>query len=164
MAKPKLQLVKDERENSDVLRCGAPTLDDSPCRRRTGGGRCWQHAEEEPEATDDLPPPPDHLGEQGRENWYHHMADLDRAGGMDQIDLTLIEKAAEAYEAGRVAWRAVQKFGPVVKGRSGEVKKNPAVAKHLEYLREYRQYMKEIARLKAAAGPVSEPEGLGEWL
>lgn len=155
MAKPHLKLVEEPGPG----RCGAPTKSGKPCRNRADGGRCSLHRDET-----GLPAAPAHLGEEGRECWNHHLRDLQAAGVLDRVDLTVIEKAAECYEAGKIAWKSVQKFGSIVRGRGKEIKKNPAVSKHLEYAREYRQYAKEIARIKAGANPEPDPEGLAEWL
>lgn len=96
--------------------------------------------------------PPEHLGEDGRACWNEQVEDLQRLGVVDQVDLSLVEQAAEMYEGRRQAQRAVAKHGQMVQGRKG-LKKNPAVSKHLEYGKEYRQCIKEIARLKASATP-----------
>jgi P27 family predicted phage terminase small subunit len=97
--------------------------------------------------------PPQHLGPRGRKKWNEHIEDLRRLDLLDQIDLSLIEVAAEVYEAGKSAWDSLQEYGELLPDRDGSMKKNPAGSKHIEYAREYRMYAKEIARLKAMARP-----------
>lgn len=157
MGTPDLKLVPDGPEGL----CGASTADGSPCERPTSGGRCWQHADD----TDELPEPPDHLGDDGRDCWYHHVRECRELGVLGKVDLTVLEKACEVYEFGREAHRAVKKYGMLVPGRSNSMKKNPASGKHLDYSKEYRQYAKEIARLKAAASPMGGDDGgIGDFL
>lgn len=101
--------------------------------------------------------PPDHLGEHGRDCWNRHIEELEEAGVLGRVDLSLVEQAAEMYEGRRQAQRAVAKHGQMVQGRTG-LKKNPAVSKHLEYAREYRQCASEIAKLKAIAQPLADAD------
>ena len=100
---------------------------------------------------------PAHLGEDGRRWWRRQVAELTELGVLDRIDLTLVEQAAEMYDGRRQAQRAVDEHGQLVKGRTGW-KKNPAVSKQLEYAREYRLCIREIAKLKALASPHSDDD------
>lgn len=98
---------------------------------------------------------PEHLGPVGARWWTERVAQLEAAGITGQVDLSLVEQAAEMYEGRRDAQEAVKKHGQMVKGRTG-MKKNPAVAKHLEYGREFRQIMKQLARQIEDAVPETD--------
>jgi P27 family predicted phage terminase small subunit len=102
-------------------------------------------------------PAPAHLGKDGREWWHRQVAELGELGVLGRVDLTLVEQAAEMYEGRRQAQRAVDEHGQLVKGRTGW-KKNPAVSKQLEYAREYRLCVRELAKLKALASPHSDDD------
>lgn len=121
---------------------------------------CWQHGEDD----DDLPDPPEHLGEYGLDCWHYQVRDCSDKGVLGQVDMTIIEKAAEHYEKGRKAWEALQKHGFLIEGRNSK-KKNPAASYHDNASVEYRQCVKELARLKAAATPEpDEPDDpLADW-
>jgi len=160
VAKRHLKVVRE----AEPGRCGAPTSSGDPCRNPAGeNGRCWlsshQPAPDEEEGGPELreiPAPPEHLGEEGRHCWDVHVAQIVDLGVLEQIDLTVLEKMAELYEAGRRAWKAVQKLGVVVPGRGKSVKTNPACAKHVAYATEYRQYVKEVGRLLASAAKTKD--------
>ena len=146
--------------------CGAVTNSGSRCTRATRGGRCWQHGGAK--AGDaGLPPPPPHLGQDGQECWYEIAGRFRAQGTLDRLDLAVLEKTAEVSEGGRACWRAVQRLGPVVRGRTRhEVKKNPAAAQHLRYIAEFRRLVKLLRQAKEepSADVPDEPQGIARYL
>lgn len=112
-----LELVRSD----DLSVCGAECADGSACERPTDGGKCYQHRE----GSDDLPDAPEHLGDHGRECWRSHVADLADAKVLNQVDLTVVEKAAEVYQAGRACWQAVVDGARPSPAGTGRSRKTP---------------------------------------
>lgn len=108
------------------------------------------------ELPDDMDPPA-HLGGYGRECWRRLVAELVEERIVGQVSWDLLEQAAEMYEGRRRSQKTVERYGDLIDGRTGR-KKNPAVAKQLEYAREFRQVLKEIGREKDRATPRAEDD------
>lgn len=149
MVKPALKLVDTDLSG----RCGAECNDGTPCLRRTDGGRCYLHRPSSPSGKS--PPPPGHLGDLGREEWFRRVEGFEEAGVLDQVDLGLLEAACEAYEEARRCREVIEEFGRLIKGRTG-MKKNPAHAKMLKFRKEYRMTIGDILKnIDKSAGQVS---------
>ena len=127
--------------------CGAETSDGTPCQRPAGeNGTCWEPSHQPGGGAHDpdLPHPPAHLGEIGQECWWHHVERLEKYGVLERADTTIVEKAAEVYELGRLLQRDVRKRGPRVEGRDGTEKKNPSLQYNSDCVSKYRKLAKQI--------------------
>lgn len=126
--------------------CGAETADGHPCRNAAGpDGRCHLPGHKDHSAADgDLPAPPDHLGTLGRQYWHYHIGRCNRAGVLEIVDLTVIEKASEIAELLRRCWLDVQERGPSVPDKNSSTKTNPALSKYNSLMPDYRQLCKQI--------------------
>lgn len=159
MPLPDLELI----DTGHPERCGCPTSDGSPCRNPAGeDGTCWVPSHGPEDAASDLPSAPGHLGEHGKACWKYYVTKADELGVLEQVDLTVVEGAAECYEMGRKCWKAAQR-GPEIQRGDGTKKRNSALGKHLKYKTEYRQYAKELGRLMAAATPRQEDTDDDPW-
>lgn len=146
----------------DSDRCGAPTRDGSPCKRRTDGPKCWQHDTTLP---DGLPDAPEHLGTHGSKLWREEVKSCADNRILGQMSLSYLENMCEALDVRRNLWPDVKR-GATIPGRDGTDKTNPAVAKHRKYTTEFRQCAKEWEKMKREATPEADNSegGIGQWL
>lgn len=161
-AAPDLKLV----EADAPAVCGAETTRGTPCQNPpTQRGRCWigSHQDRKPQPDLDLPKPPLHLGELGREYWCYHTERLHEAKALGLADLTVVEKASEIAELLRRCWTHVQEHGPSVKGENGFEKTNPALSKYNSLMPDYRQLTKQIDDWVRRGEKASESTREGSW-
>lgn len=163
MGKPDLELVDAGPDGV----CGAETVDGTPCQRPAGDdGTCWEtsHQPGSEGHGPDLPHPPRHLGEIGQECWWHHVQRLEKYGVLERADTTVVEKAAEVYELGRLFQRDLRETGPRIQGRDGTEKKNPSLQYHSDCVSKYRKLAKQIDKwIGEGALEDDEDEDGGGW-
>ena len=163
MTKPQLHITTEP----DVSVCGEPKKKGGLCTRPTDGGPCFQHGGD---LSDGRPSAPAGLGKSGRTLWDYYTTRFHKADRLVRLDLMVLRMAAQIEDATQLAWESVQEMGILVQGRGDEVKKNPALGQHSIYLKESRQFAKQLNGMLgtefADAGdlPAQEKKGIQRFL
>lgn len=175
-AKPDYLKVVDANatpRQADPELCGAATQSGRPCKNPAGeDGTCWLDAHQPGERPRPASyPPPEHLGEYGRQAWRAHVGEAVRLGMLTQLDRSALESFCELYQLCRVAWEDLEEEGTSVPGRNkGERKKHPSLTAYTKAKNQMRKWASELgftpsarARLEVP-GPEEGTDGIEQYL
>lgn len=122
------------------------------------GKRPLNNREPQPPKRKRLPSPPGHLGEIAAHEWRRTGKILQRIGLLTQIDLAALEAYCVTYERWVEAEKQVQKLGPIVKTKNGNLIQNPYLAVANRAMKELRAWLSEFGMTPSSRSRVKVNE------
>lgn len=109
---------------------------------------------DEPQPRELLPTPPEWLSEFAAAEWARVWPDLEHMRTAKAVDATALACYCEAVARFRVVTTVVNQSGPLLVGKDGTVRKNPAVGQARDASNDVRLWSRELGLTPAARQPL----------
>jgi P27 family predicted phage terminase small subunit len=128
------------------------------------GDRPYRINANEPRPRDELPAEPDWLTAGGRREWRRVLPDLVAMGTAKAADASALACYCEAVALVAQLVGDVERLGPMVEGREGNVVKNPAVGQLRDASAAVRMWAREFGLTPSARQPLKVEHTIGGGL
>lgn len=131
------------------------------------GKRKSNQDEPQPEIKE-IPDPPGHIGEDGRQEWARITPILHKLGLLTEVDYTALAAYCQTYERWVKAERIINEKGPIIKTTNGNYIQSPLVGianKALELMHKYLTEfgMTPSSRTRVSVAPQKPKGKFGEY-